>query len=83
MDAVLCTELEARGGVLTGNMQTRNCHGEEKVVRLRAWLAGQHEAGVPLILHAYGDSAGDIPLLNLADYAHYQGQPWTRKTHGR
>ena len=83
MDAVLCTELEVQTGVLTGNMLARNCHGEEKVVRLQAWLAGRYEAGTQPILHAYGDSPGDIPLLNLADYAHYQGQPWARKTPGR
>ncbi len=25
----------------------------------------------------------DVPLLNLADYAHCQGQPWARKTSGK
>jgi phosphatidylglycerophosphatase C len=80
MDGVLCTELEFDGTVLTGRMQTRNCHGEEKVRRLKAWLADRHTAANPVILHAYGDSRGDVPLLNLADYAHYQGQPWVRKT---
>lgn len=80
MDAVLCTELEVQDGALTGRMQTRNCHGEEKVLRLQAWRAGRGDAGAPFILHAYGDSRGDVPLLNLADYAHYQGQPWVRQT---
>lgn len=80
MDAVLCTELETKGAALTGRMSTRNCHGEEKVLRLQAWLAGRGPSGRRVILHAYGDSSGDVPLLNLADYAHYQGQPWVRKS---
>lgn len=78
MEAVICTELATEDGALTGRMATPNCHGEEKVRRLQAWLA---ERGIrkPVVLHAYGDSSGDVPLLNLADYAHYRGQPWVRK----
>ncbi|WP_372826146.1 HAD family hydrolase [Polaromonas sp.] len=79
MDAVICTELEARDGALTGRMATPNCHGEEKVRRLQAWLAARGQSRAHITLHAYGDSSGDVPLLNLADYAHYQGQPWARK----
>ena len=82
MNAVLCTELAVQDDVLTGSMSTRNCHGEEKVLRLQAWLAGQPFAAKPVVLHAYGDSHGDIPLLNLADYAHYRGSPWAHKTSG-
>ncbi|RYF41148.1 MAG: HAD family hydrolase [Comamonadaceae bacterium] len=78
VDGVICTELATHEGALTGRMATPNCHGQEKVRRLQAWLADQ---GMPQawVLHAYGDSSGDVPLLNLADYAHYQGQPWVRK----
>jgi phosphatidylglycerophosphatase C len=78
MDAVLCTELATRDGALTGDMATPNCHGPEKVRRLQAWLVARGLQR-PVVLHAYGDSSGDVPLLNLADYAHYQGQPWVRK----
>lgn len=82
MDGVICTELAIREGALTGDMATPNCHGQEKVRRLQAWLA---ERGIqkPVVLHAYGDSSGDVPLLNLADYAHYQGQAWIRKPSAR
>jgi phosphatidylglycerophosphatase C len=79
MDAVLCTELEVRAGALTGRMATRNCHGQEKVRRLQAWLAGRSELRLPATLHAYGDSRGDLPLLTLADYAWYKGRPWAGK----
>lgn len=78
MEAVLCTELVTQAGALTGDMATPNCHGQEKVRRLQAWLAARGLSQAP-VLHAYGDSSGDVPLLNLADYAHYQGQPWVRK----
>lgn len=78
MHAVLCTELATRDGALTGEMATPNCHGQEKVRRLQEWLLARG-LQKPLALHAYGDSSGDVPLLNLADYAHYQGQPWVRK----
>lgn len=78
MQGVICTELASREGALTGHMATGNCHGQEKVRRLQAWLADRGIQG-RIVLHAYGDSSGDIPLLNLADYAHYQGQPWVRK----
>ncbi|WP_395054881.1 HAD-IB family hydrolase [Polaromonas sp.] len=78
MDAVICTELESHHGALTGRLATPNCHGEQKVRRLQAWLAARG-LQKPIVLHAYGDSSGDVPLLNLADYANYQGQPWVRK----
>ena len=82
VDAVICTELESQEGALTGRMASPNCHGQEKVRRLQAWLAAR---GIPepIVLHAYGDSGGDVPLLNLADYAHYQGQAWIRKPSAR
>jgi phosphatidylglycerophosphatase C len=79
VDAVICTELEIQDGALTGRMRTPNCHGEEKVRRLQAWLAARGQSRAEITLHAYGDSRGDVPLLNLADYAHYQGQPWAHK----
>jgi phosphatidylglycerophosphatase C len=74
VEAVICTELESQAGVLTGQLAGPNCHGQEKVRRLQAWLAQRGVVQAP-VLHAYGDSAGDVPLLNLADYGWYKGQP--------
>lgn len=38
--AVIATQLEvAPDGTLTGRYRGRNCRGEEKIVRLRAWIA--------------------------------------------
>lgn len=64
-DAVLCAELESVDGVLTGNLARPNCRGEEKVVRVREWLA---EAGIPdgAVHYAYGDSLGDTAMLEFA-----------------
>jgi len=82
-DALLCTEMEAVGEGsarhLTGRMRTPNCHGEQKVVRLREWAAERFgAAGLEgVMLYAYGDTSGDKPMLRLARYAWYRGEPWS------
>lgn len=77
-DGLLCTEMAVEGSRLTGLMRTPNCHGEQKVVRLKAWLAERFGAGVVdrLTLYAYGDTSGDKPMLRMADHAWYRGEPW-------
>ena len=76
VDAVLCTEMETEGGRYSGRMATPNCHGEQKVLRLQAWLRATLGEGALPELHAYGDTCGDLPLLHLADHAWYRGKPW-------
>lgn len=61
-DAVLATGLEVDGKTLTGRLEGANVRGQEKVARLREWLAGSS-----CELWAYGDSAGDRALLAAAD----------------
>ena len=73
-DAVLATELETIDSLLTGAYFGHNCHGQEKVRRLKAWLGTEN---LP-ILYAYGDTRGDLPMLQMADYAYYRGQAWSR-----
>ena len=65
VDAVLCTTLETRDGVLTGSIVGPNCRGEQKVVRIREWCA---ESGVAVesLEWAYGDSGGDREMLAAA-----------------
>ena len=75
-DALVCTEMAVAGGVFTGNMQTPNCHGEQKVIRLRAWLAWQDRGAKGVTLHAYGDTPADQPMLRMARHAWYRGRPW-------
>lgn len=79
VDAVLCTEMEVVDGRYTGRMATANCHGEEKVVRLKAWLAQSYgaEAAHQPTLYAYGDTKGDWPMLKQAEHAWYREKRWT------
>jgi len=79
VDAVLCTEMEVRDGRYTGHMATANCHGQEKVRRLQAWLADTFAAEAVPTLHAYGDTEGDLPMLRLASEAWYRKRRWSRR----
>lgn len=82
VDGLICTEMEVaqgeQGACLTGRMRTPNCHGVQKVLRLNHWLTARF--GAPslgaITLYAYGDTAGDKPLLRLAQHAWYRGEPW-------
>lgn len=76
-DVLLCTQMAVVDGQLTGQMRTPNCHGEQKVVRLKAWLAERFGAdGGAEVAFAYGDTSGDKPMLQLAAHAFYRGKPW-------
>jgi phosphatidylglycerophosphatase C len=80
VDTVLCTEMDVQEGRYTGRMATPNCHGEQKVARLQAWLT-QYYGAAPAdrpVLHAYGDTKGDLPMLRLADQAWYREKRWPR-----
>jgi len=65
-DGAIATRLEVdTAGRLTGRYDGGNCRGEEKVRRLRLWMA---EAGVEgARLWAYGNSRGDLRMLRAAD----------------
>lgn len=67
-DAVLCTELAHQNNQLTGKLAGPNCWGEEKVKRLLSWASPRVGERKDFHLWAYGNSSGDLPLLNLADY---------------
>ena len=74
---LICTEMEVKGSHMTGRMSTPNCYGEQKVVRLTAWMNerfGAASAGA-VTLYAYGDTAGDKPMLRMAGHAWYRGVP--------
>ena len=74
-DDLICTEMEVVSGVLTGRIRTPNCHGEQKVLRLTAWMNERFGAACAgaATLYAYGDTAGDIPMLRMAGQAWYRG----------
>ena len=79
-DGLICTELEVKDHKLTGAMRTPNCYGEQKAIRLREHLAREfgEAASHGLVIHAYGDSAGDYALLNMANQAWYRSKPWVK-----
>ncbi|OPZ60105.1 MAG: haloacid dehalogenase-like hydrolase [Deltaproteobacteria bacterium ADurb.Bin510] len=60
-------ELDA-DGKLTGRLATPNCHGPEKVRRIREHFNLADYASV----YAYGDSRGDHEMLSLADHPTYR-----------
>lgn len=65
---VIGTQIEVADGVLTGRFRTPNCHGQEKVRRLKEAFPQRDSYH----LTAYGDSGGDRELLALADESHYK-----------
>jgi phosphatidylglycerophosphatase C len=64
-DGVVATRLADDGGVLTGRYQGANCRGAEKLRRLREWIGDSGPE--PGRLWAYGNSRGDLRMLDAAD----------------
>jgi len=65
---LIASRLEVSGGKVTGKILGKNCHGDEKVVRIKE----VYDLTNYNIIAAYGDSGGDKPMLALADQAHYR-----------
>jgi len=65
---LIATRLEVIDGRLTGRFAGKNCHGEEKVVRILQTI------DISKFNHVfvYGDSKGDKPMLSLADESFYR-----------
>ena len=73
MDGCVATRLAVGGGgLLTGGYEGKNCRGAEKYARLVVHLRAQgllsSNGGVHPVLWAYGNSRGDLRLLNAADH---------------
>lgn len=62
------TRLEVINGRITGRISGKNCNGNEKVNRIKEIynLDGYSE------IYAYGDTIGDMPMLNLATKKFYK-----------
>lgn len=65
IDLVIGTKIESLNDVISGDFQTRNCFGQEKVNRFLEIYPNRTE----YLLYAYGDSVGDKELLSFADKA--------------
>ena len=65
---VISTELETVDDKLTGKLGCKNCYGEEKVRRIKEVynLSNYDE------VFAYGDTRGDLPMLQLATSSFYK-----------
>ena len=66
--SIIGTQIQVVDGKLTGYFLTKNCYGEEKVRRLLEQYPNRRDYK----LVAYGDSRGDVPLLDFADEGHYR-----------
>ena len=69
-DAALATRLAVSGHLVTGRYDGKNCRGAEKYARLASWLGRgprRHRPNAPM-LWAYGNSRGDLRLLQAADH---------------
>jgi phosphatidylglycerophosphatase C len=65
---LISSKLEVKNGLITGRIEGKNCHGEQKVVCiLEQWDLKQYEE-----IFAYGDSNGDKPMLALATKSFYK-----------
>jgi len=74
-DHALATRLGVAGdGTMTGTYEGKNCRGEEKIARLRAFMGTE-----PATLVAYGNSRGDAKMLAAADLGVDCGKlgPWS------
>ncbi|NDV96800.1 HAD-IB family hydrolase [Dysgonomonas sp. 521] len=68
IDNVIGTRIEIIDGIITGKFVGKNCYGQEKVRRLLELYPDRESYR----LYAYGDSNGDKPLLDIADYPFYR-----------
>ena len=66
----ICTRLEERGGRLTGRYIQGDCSGAEKVRR----ILQRYQLTRYALVYAYGDSAEDREMLELAHKKYYR---WT------
>jgi len=67
VDGVVATQLAVEDGRITGYYEGKNCRGPEKLRRLQEWAAASGEA--PDRIWAYGNSRGDLRMLDAADVA--------------
>ena len=72
IDGAVATRLQVGGGgLLTGRYEGKNCRGAEKYARVAGWLRATGlvgNGGLQPELWAYGNSRGDLRLLQAADH---------------
>jgi HAD superfamily hydrolase (TIGR01490 family) len=65
---LIATRIEIIHGVLTGKLLGQNCHGPEKVKRVKAvYNLSEYD-----VIYAYGDTSGDSQMLDIADQRYFK-----------
>lgn len=64
----ITTRLEVVNGKITGSFIGKNCNGEEKVRRIKE----RYDVANYKTIYAYGDTQGDVPMLDIADNKGYK-----------
>ena len=67
---VLVTQIEVEDGKLSGNFNSNNCYGKEKVHRIAEALKSFERSEYEI--EAFGDSRGDKEMLAFADKGHFK-----------
>jgi len=65
---LISTHLEIKESKITGRLNGKNCHGEEKVFRIRS----TYELKAYDEIYCYGDTAGDLPMLALGTISFFK-----------
>lgn len=65
---LICSNMEIKDGLITGKLSGEYCNGAGKVKLIQE----RFELGDYDKVYAYGDSSGDLPMLELADIAYYR-----------
>lgn len=65
---LIATQLEIKSGLVTGKIAGKNCHGTEKVSRIK----NEYSLADYTEIAAYGDTKGDLPMLALAQHPVYK-----------
>ncbi len=64
----IATRMVVEENKITGRILGRNCHGEEKVNRIRS----DFDLSLYSDLYCYGDTNGDLPMLALGTYRFFK-----------
>lgn len=70
--ALLSTRLEVVGDKISGRISGNNCHGQEKVERIKQYLKANGISRNDCYIYAYGDSKGDKEMMEYADESFYK-----------
>jgi phosphatidylglycerophosphatase C len=65
---LIASQLQVVEGKITGKILGKNCHGAEKVRRIKEkYHVSEYDP-----IYAYGDTSGDLPMMELAHNSYYK-----------